>query len=320
MAARSTRKVNRRARAAGPRDHLLDVRIRTSTARRRQQEKIGRWIWNLLILGVFGVSAVFGVRYALDRFFFQNAEYTLTRITTNLDDVMSREEALAEIGVQEGVNIFSIDLAKIEERLRAIPQVETARVTRELPDHLQVSVTSRQPVAWVAPDSETADPTASEKSLLVDAQGFLMRPRHVKPQVFHLPVILGLKDDNLRDGERLQSEDLTAALALLETVGRHPESLLKIRTLDISRGYRIDVVNDTNTRIIFAARDYDDQLARLQQLLVHCSETGRTMESVNLMVKRNTPVTFVLAAAPVVEEPPVPAATPAPPPKKSRRN
>jgi hypothetical protein len=108
-------------------------------------------------------------------------------------------------------------------------------------------------------------------------------------------------------------------LKLLDTVAQRPESLLKIRTLDVSKGYRIDVVNDSNSRIIFAATDFEDQLARLQKLLIHCSESGRALESVNLMVKRNTPVTFVMAAAPPVEDVPPPR-VPSKPQQKTRRN
>lgn len=320
MSVRPTvRKVNRRSRASAPRDHLLDVRIRTSTARRRSQEKIGRWMWNLFLLAFIAVSSVFGIRYALDRFFFQNADYTLKRITLNLDDLMTRDEALAESGLREGINIFSVDLAKVEAALKAIPQVESARVVRELPDHIQVTLAARKPVAWVSVGGETGDPASPEKSLLTDANGYLMRARHVTPEDFHLPIIYGLKSDNIRDGEALHTDEMTMALKLLDTVAQHPESLLKIRTLDVSKGYRIDVVNDTNSRIIFAATDFEEQLARLQKLLIHCSESGRALESVNLMVKRNTPVTFVMAAAPpVVEE--VPVRTPAKTPQKTRRN
>jgi hypothetical protein len=133
-------------------------------------------------------------------------------------------------------------------------------------------------------------------------------------------VIYGLKSDNMREGEALQIDDMRNALKLLETVAQRPESLLKIRTMDVSKGYRIDVVNDTNSRIIFAASDYEEQLARLQKLLVHCSETGRALETVNLMVRRNTPVTFVMAAAPPVEEQPAPTRPPAKTQQKTRRN
>ncbi len=313
----TTRKVNRRSSAAAPRDHLLDVRIRTSTARRRNQEKLGRWIRNIVLFVCILGASVYGVRFALNRFFFENTEYTLTRITLKLDDILTREEALAECGLREGVNIFSVDLAGVERAFQAIPEVQTARVVRELPNHIQVTLTARKPVAWIAAEGVTGDPTASERSMLVDAGGLLMHPRHLSPEEFHLPVIYGVKDDNLQDGEILPNEEARLALDLIEIVESHPESLLKIRTLDVSKGYRIDVVNDTNSRIIFAASDFEAQLARLQQLLMHCSEAGRTLESVNLMVKRNTPVTFVMAVAPVLETPELPPKTTR---QKTRKN
>jgi cell division septal protein FtsQ len=316
-----TRKVNRRLRNTLSRAHLLDVRMRTATTRRRRRETIARWVSNVLLTAAIGAAAYFGLQAALDRFFFNNTEYTLRRISFNLDGILTREEALAATGLREGVNIFAVDLAKVETALRAIPQVQDVRLDRKLPDQIDVSITARRPVAWVAAAGEKGDPSASEKSLLVDASGFLLRPRRVAPEYFHLPAIYGVKSDNFRNGEALPGEDLRLALGLIETLSRHPESMLHIRTIDISRGYCIEVVNDGNARILFATSDFEEQLARLQQLLAHCDESGRVLESVNLMVKRNTPVTFVASATPPPEDPAASAAAvPQQPTPKTRRN
>lgn len=311
------RKANRRIRGGSARTHTLDVRIRTSTARRRRHETVSKWVVTVMVLGVLSAGTFFGARAALDRFFFKNADYTLHRITFDLDSILTRDEALTVTGLREGINIFSVDLNKIEATFRAMPQVQDVRIKRELPDHLAISITAREPVAWVAAEGESGDPTASEKALLADASGYLMRPRHILPEYYHLPVIYGVKSDNIRDGESLSSEDLRLALLLIDTVARHPESLLRIRTLDISRGYCIEVVNDTNARILFANHDFERQLTHIQQLLAHCAESGRTLESVNLMVKRNTPVTFIAAAPP---ELPTKTKGPTAPASKTRRN
>ncbi len=322
---RPPRKVNRRLRNTLARAQLLDVRMRTSTSRRRRRETIVRWISNLFLITAIGTAAFFGLQAALDRFFFKNAEYTLRRISFNLDGILTREEALAATGLREGCNIFTVDLGKVEAALRAIPQVQDVRLERKLPDQIDVSITARRPVAWVAAAGEKGDPSASEKSLLVDASGFLLRPRRILSEYFHLPAIYGVKSDNVRNGEALPGEDLRIAVKLIETLSRHPESLLHIRTIDISRGYCVEVVNDGNARILFAVSDFEEQLARLQQLLTHCGESGRALESVNLMVKRNTPVTFVASATPPPEDPAASAAAaaaaqqPAPAPK-TRRN
>jgi cell division septal protein FtsQ len=318
---RPPRKVNRRLRNTLSRAHLLDVRMRTSTTRRRRRETIIRWVSKLFLVAAIGTAAFFGLRTAIDRFFFKNTEYTLQRISFSLDGILTREEALAATGLREGVNIFAVDLAKVENALRAIPQVQDVRLDRKLPDQIDVSITARRPVAWVAAAGEKGDPSASEKSLLVDASGFLLRPRRVIPEYYHLPAIYGVKGDNVRNGEMLPGEDLRLAIQLIETLSRHPESMLHIRTIDVSRGYCIEVVNDGNARIVFARSNFEEQLARLQQLLAHCDESGRALESVNLMVKRNTPVTFVASATPPPEEPAASAPTvPQQPAPKTRRN
>jgi cell division septal protein FtsQ len=315
------RKVNRRLRNTLTRAHLLDVRMRTATSRRRRRQMILRWISSVLLVAAIGTAAFFGLRTSLDKFFFKNSEYTLRRISFELDEILTREEALAATGLREGVNIFSVDLAKVEAALRAIPQIENVRIERSLPDQIDISISARRPIAWVAAEGEKGDPSASEKSLLVDAGGFLLRPHRIVPEYYHLPVIYGVKGDNVRNGEPTPTEDLRLALQLLETLSRHPESLLHIRTIDVSRGYRLEVVNDTNARIIFGTSDFEEQLARLQQLLAHCDESGRALETVNLMVKRNTPVTFVASATPPPEIPVAPAApVPQQPAPKTRRN
>jgi cell division protein FtsQ len=260
-------------------------------------------MFRVLLLGVLAVGAFYGIREAFDRFFYSNPDYTLKRIDLELDNILTREEALSATGLREGINIFSVDLAAVEKVLRAEPMAEQVRIERILPDLIVVEMTARSPVAWIAAEGDHGDPSASPDSLLVDGKGILMRPRHILPEHIHLPAIYGVKSDNIREGEPLHSEDLRVALQLLAEVAARPESLLRIRSMDISRGYRIDVLNDANARILFSTSDFGEQLDRLQKLLLHCAETGRTLETVNLMVRRNTPVTFVMASVPEIEQP-----------------
>ncbi|MEI6033715.1 MAG: FtsQ-type POTRA domain-containing protein [Verrucomicrobiae bacterium] len=289
---------NRRHHPGGRGQHLLEVKVRSVTARRQRRQKIGGFFWTSALVITLGASAWLGIATALDKFFFSNPDYTLKRVTFELDGILTREEALAETGIREGSNIFLADLTAAEKALRAIPQVADVVIERSLPDHISISLTTRNPVAWVASAEKDADPFDPEKSLLVDATGFLMKPRIVQPEFYRLPVIYGVRSDNIRDGEPLHNEDLRRALALLREVESRPECLLAIRSMNISKGYCIEVVSDKNARITFLSEDFSEQLARLRQLLEHCRESGRVLEAVNLMVRRNTPVTFVPSAGP----------------------
>ena len=278
---------NRRHRPTGRGQHLLNVKVRAVTARRQRRQKISSFFWVTALLAILCIAAWLGIATALDKFFFSNPDYTLKHVTLELDSVMT--------GIREGDNIFRVDLANAEKALRAVPQVGDVCIERRLPDHISITVTARHPVAWVAPIEKDADPFDPEKSLLVDDAGFLMKPRIIQPEFYHLPVIYGVQSDNIRDGEPLHNEDLHRALALLDEVARHPECLLNIRSMNISKGYCVEVVSDRKARVTFSTEDYSEQLGRLRQLLEHCRDTGRELDSVNLMVRRNTPVTFVMA-------------------------
>ncbi len=318
--ASSQRNANRRLRTSPARDRFLDVQIRSSTARRQRNEVVGRWVTRIIVIAAVGMTLFVGVQAGLDKFFFRNPEYLVRTVAFDLDDVLTPAEATEETGVREGINIFSIDLAAVEARLEALPQIRSAHVERELPGHIAISLKARHAVAWIAAPGETGDPTASEKSLLADATGFLMRPRHFRPEYFRLPTIYGVKPDLIRSGDALYRNDLRLALDLLaEAAKAAPTSLFRVRTLDISKGWCIEAVNDDNARIIFGTSDFPVQLARLDKLLQHCADTGRSLNSVNLVVKRNPPVTFVVAASTVLEDDPETGAS-SPPARKGRRN
>jgi len=277
--------------------HLLDVKVRTVTARRQRRQKLGGFFWKSTLLVVVCSAGWFGVTTALDKFFLSNPEYTLRRLSLELDGVMTREDAVDVLGIREGENIFRVDLAAAESALRALPQVADVSIERRLPDGISVTLEAREPVAWIAPPEKDADPFDPEFAMLADGSGLLMKPRLVQPEFYHLPVIYGVQSDNIRDGEPLHNEDLRRAMALLDDVTKSPDSLLRVRSMNITKGYCIEVTSDRNARIIFAPEDFPSQLARLRQLLEHCRDSGRELESVNLMVRRNTPVTFVMADA-----------------------
>jgi len=292
---------NRRVSHKGQR--LLDVKIRKATARRDRRQRVGGFFWKLALFVVCLAAAGLGISTALDKFFFSNSEYTLRQIHLALDGVMTPEDALAVTGLREGVNIFRVNLSEVEASLKTIPQVAAVQIERRLPDQISLTLKSKQPVAWIAPADDTEDPFDPANALLVDAKGFFIIPRLIQPEFYQLPIIYGVKSPNILDSEPLHREDLMRGLRLLEIARRTPASALRIRTVNIGKGYCIDVTNDRNAKITFAAEDFEEQLERLARLLEHCSESGRELATVNLMVKRNTPVTFV-PSAPLREKSP----------------
>jgi len=299
----------RRPLAHRGREHVLPAAGRQSTARKVRQHRISSWVWtSLLWIGLLGASVV-SIQTLLEKFFFKNPDYNLTQIQTELNGVMKREEAIAVTELHEGQNVFSVKLDVAQRNLLKIPEIASATVERELPSTIRIEVKARTPVAWISSsDGPESDPGNFENCHLVDANGFVYKPWQVRAEQTMLPVIYGIETDDMSTGNSLSHDDLRAALTLLATNQRRPESQLIIRSLDLRKGYCIDVINDRNSHLIFGTTDFDEQLDRLQKLLNYSTENTREIETVNLIPKRNTPVRFLMAAVP----------EPAPPTSKKR--
>lgn len=288
---------NRRAsrpRAQRTRNHLLDVRVRRSTATRARNRRITNIVVRLLLVFAIVAAAYFGFLAVTDKFFLANPDYNLAHVTADTDGLMSEDEVLGITGVALGTNIFKVDIGAAELRLRAIDQIDTVRIERHWPDTLAIHATKRIPVAWLA--RTNTDAFTAENALLVDDAGRTIRPYRIEPEHWHLPIVYCADPAQIDLRDPLAVADLRAALDLVAVNDQTTDSLLQIRSLDISRGYAIQVTNEANAHITFAPKNPIEQLERLQRLLAHCAETGRQLESVNLIPTKYTPVQFVMAA------------------------
>jgi hypothetical protein len=70
------------------------------------------------------------------------------------------------------------------------------------------------------------------------------------------------------------------------------------------------VTDKNHARITFGFNDLQTQLRRLEQFLVYCDDTKQELGTVNLLVQRNIPVTFVQPAASVINDTIEPAVEP----------
>ena len=68
-----------------------------------------------------GAGLYFGVRLGAKRLFFENPDYRLSQIEVQTDGTLQRDQILKAAGLQEGENIFSINLARVQDRLQQLP-------------------------------------------------------------------------------------------------------------------------------------------------------------------------------------------------------
>jgi cell division septal protein FtsQ len=287
--------------------NLLEVSMRPNRENRLQiRRRFSVVVKVALVVGAIA-GVAFGGRGMVNRLVWENPTYALADIRVATDGLLTRVQVLELLEVWEGKNIFTVDVAKMRRELDALPQVEKADIRRHLPDRLEIRISERQPVAWVAA-SATAELGVGVDSLLVDTRGYVMRSRKVLPEHLALPRIIGVVMEDVAPGQKLPTAE---ALSALELIKLSVEDLRwQPRVVDVSKGYCLVVTDDRKARVTFGFENIEGQLGRLRQLLDYVEPQNRELQSVNLMLERNIPVVFA--------QPPAPPAPPVIDPKTGK--
>lgn len=283
--------------------HLLDVRVRSQRASHHRNHRFVVLISKAVLGAAICAGVYFGVREGLSRFFFENPDYRLSTVAVQTDGTLTREQVLRMARLSEGQNIFSVNLAQIHDYLQQLPQVDEVQVERRMPNEIDIHITERKPIAWITSEKAVADPFASDAAFLVDARGILMKEKKLLPEYLALPLIAGCSTEALVPGKMVDSFEAKTALALLRlTTTSFMQTRFQIRDIDVSRGYCLVVADKNHTEVMFAFDDLEQQMQRLEQLLVYADDSHRQISTVNLLVARNIPVTFTRPAAEIISE------------------
>jgi cell division protein FtsQ len=283
--------------------HLLDVKVRSRSATQHRNRRILVFVSKLALVLALGSGGYIGVRKAASRFFFDNPEYQLRAIEVQTDGTLQREQVLKMVDLHEGENIFRVNLARVHDQLQQLPQVDDVQVLRKLPGEIDIKISERKPIAWITPEKQIADPFASDVAFLVDARGVLMKEKKLLPEYLGLPLISGCTSESLEAGKVVESSETKSALELLRLSTRSfMQTRFQIREIDVSKGYCLLVTDKNRTKVTFGFDNLDTQLQRLEQFLVYSDDSKQELATVNLLVQRNIPVTFMKPAAQVINE------------------
>ena len=298
--ARNERVSNRRQRRQ---QHLLDVNVRSHKATQHRNRKVLVAVSKILLVIVTAVGVFFGGKFAAKRLFFENPDYQLQQIEVQTDGTLQRDQIMKVAGLHEGENIFTVNLSQVHDRLQRLPQVDEVQVVRKIPGEIDISIVERKPVAWITSDKQIADPFASDVAFLMDARGVLMKEKKLLPEYLGLPLITGCMSESLEAGKVIESVEAKAALELLRlSAGSFMQMRFQIREIDLSKGYCLLVSDKNHSRVTFGFDNLDLQLQRLEQFLVYADDSKRELETINLLVQRNIPVTFTKNAVEVINE------------------
>lgn len=309
------RRARRPARCVKKNAHVLEAMVKSRKQAKR--ERSTRWQRGLkwgacAAVILFLASTVQGM---LARHFWNSPDLLVSGADVRTNGALTHDEILRRAGLSEAENVYAVDLRAARENLEALPNVRRASVERELPGRLVVKVDERLPLAWLSCDAPSLQPFTTNGhsgGCLVDEEGYLFRCAELRPSLMKLPVIHVRRLPNAQPGIRLASESVQGGLALIRAIRTH----FGARGLDV---VEIDAPNDwslvakltDDSVITFGYDDVDGQFARLAHIMDVCAGKQLSLASVNLLPRKNVPVTFKGGAIPS-DFPLVAAATAAP--------
>ena len=296
--------------------HVLDVSVRTTHAARQRRSRLFGVVSKLLLIVGVGAGLYFGVRKGIALLLLKNPEYNLSVLNVETDGVLTPEAVVEACDLHKGANIFLINLNRAKARVEALPQVEKAQVTRQLPNRITIQVNERKPIAWVAPEhagTSRSEIVKAPGAYLIDAHSILLPAQSPSPQDEYLPVIRNYH--GLRSaGQEAEGEEIKAALDLLHA---QQDSMIaarfQIQDIDLSKQFGLEVTDRNGLQVLFGLDDMDRQLKRLDVDLQVLDQSPQKPQTINLLVQKNVPVTFVTepaADAPSSNPPAAPLASP----------
>src|SRR3989440_1991252 len=292
---KSSRSRNRRVSNVRHRrqQHLLDVKVRSRTATQHRLRRAMGVLSKVILTAVIVAADYLGVREAARRLFFDNPDFQLKTIELQTDGTLQREQVLKAADLREGENIFTVNLAEVQDRIQELPQADEVQVVRKLPGEIDIRVVERKPVAWITSEKEISDPFTSDAAFLVDARGVLMKQKKLLPEYLGLPLILGCSSESLEAGKIVESPEAKTALELLRLSARSfMQTRFQIREIDVSKGYCLFVTDKNHSKVTFGFDNLDLELQRLELFLVYSDDAHRGIPTVNFVRQRNIPVTF----------------------------
>lgn len=266
-----------------------------ATQQRHSRKKLARnAAWGLLLMMTLsgaGVATHFAMERILDKALYTNPEYSLREVVVATRGDYSQRQIRQAAGVNNGDNIWTIDLGRVQRNIERLPYVAEARVEKHLPGKLVIKITERNPIVKIT--GQTAELGRPEIYYIDRDQYVIFKPRPgeaARP----LPEIIGLRNRDLDPGQRISQPEVVVAISLLKalettTLG----SALDVQTIDVGQPLSLKVTTRDGAVVFFRLDYIGQQIHRLQEILEYAQNNNKQIRTVDLTLDRNVPVSFV---------------------------
>lgn len=146
-----------------------------------------------------------------------------------------------------GANILLADLEHVRSVVQTEPWVESASVTRVLPDRVVIEIRERKPVAVAAIDDEL---------FLVDATGIVLDRFGPRYQNMDGPIVKGLKNLALENAREDNLQRIQIYMRVVEDLSGSPRNPLQsLSEIDVSNPRRVAVIPAKEAIPVYVGND-----------------------------------------------------------------
>jgi hypothetical protein len=286
------------------RDHVLDVKLRSSQRRQLRFRKTVLVVTALcsLFFGLFGAWR--GGEWLIRHWLTENSAFAIHQLDVQTDGVIAVEQLRRWAGVRLENNLLALDLARVKRDLELVPAIESADVERVLPHTLRIRVVEREPIARFEFAQLRSGGAYGGGVYLLDAKGCIMSPLEPQQRAApaaatndHLPVLVGIPVTDLRPARPAESPQLQAALRLIVALDRSPMAgLVDFKQIDLSVPGILQVATGQHSEVIFGLSDPETQLRRWRAVFDYGQMAGKHLASIDLSVANNLPARWLEAS------------------------
>lgn len=263
-----------------------------------------------LVLAVL-LSIAYGVRQAIEHTFHRNPDFRLQVIDLSPNDALDESALVEHLKIDLAANIFDFNVDSMRQKLLDIPAINSAKVERELPGTLVFKITTRKPVAWISRPEEDRQTAREAGALLVDLEGFTYPcPARQLPVANDLPLFILATDPDhpVNSGQTLDHPQYRHCTRLLNAFrSAFPNDISMIESISQEKDWSLDLKTRSGTVATFGLGNHERQLDYFSKALHHAQKKGYQIATINLIPKRNVPITVLgdndpPRAIPVTEE------------------
>lgn len=239
-----------------------------------------------VLIGIF-----YGINSALDAAYSLNMEHISYKSRRGL---ISKEQALHILGIEGKVNLAVLDVRGMQEKLEAIPGIDTAIIRAELPDTLHIEVDERIPIVFV--EMESGASAGRRTRLFMDPKGVIFPVNAEYHRNFMGLPTWYLQPSDIRElvpGARITEERCRPIRELAAASNNYDlTEIPAIREIFRPKEWKILVTLDNGAEVCMQVYEIKEQLERLAMILEHARATGHTVRSVNVIPRINPTVVY----------------------------